>query len=131
MLETEKESKKTGPGRPGSGASGSRKTSTPTSRASSMDRPGSAGNVRSQERFHTLEKKNKQLNNATKQLEEKVKNLAQKSSAVKKTNDNSPAVRALPKVAPKVRTHTSKNKTFSSIIWTKKFKNPNSFHYTI
>ena len=105
MIESEKESKKPGPGRPGSGAS-IRKTSSsnsPAVRASSMDRPSSAGGVRNQ--VWTLEKKNKQLNNATKQLEEKVKNLAQKSTAVKKTNDNSPAVRTVPRIAaPKVRT---------------------------
>ena len=107
MIESEKESKKPGPGRPGSGASirkTSSSSSSPAVRASSMDRPSSAGGVRNQ--VWTLEKKNKQLNNATKQLEEKVKNLAQKSTAVKKTNDNSPAVRTVPRVAaPKVRTN--------------------------
>ena len=70
MLETELE-KKTGPdppgGRPGSG-SGIRKAK-PLVRASSMDRPSglSEGKERT---FRNLEKKNKQLNSATKQLEE-------------------------------------------------------------
>ena len=69
-------------------------------RASSMDRigPNSGGGVR------TLEKKNKQLNTATKQLEEKVKSLAQKSQAQKASsnstgsNSNIRTTRALPKV---------------------------------
>ena len=69
-------------------------------RASSMDRigPNSGGGVR------TLEKKNKQLNTATKQLEEKVKSLAQKSQAQKASsnptgsNTNIRTTRALPKV---------------------------------
>ena len=103
MIESEKESKKPGPGRPGSGASIRKTSNSPAVRASSMDRPSSAGGVRNQ--VWNLEKKNKQLNNATKQLEEKVKHLAQKSTAVKKTNDNSPAVRTVPRIAaPKVRT---------------------------
>ena len=70
-------------------------------RASSMDRigPSSGGGVR------TLEKKNKQLNTATKQLEEKVKSLAQKSQAQKPSgnsmgsNTSMRTTRALPKVA--------------------------------
>ena len=69
-------------------------------RASSMDRIGSTsgGGVR------TLEKKNKQLNTATKQLEEKVKSLAQKSQNQKSnatstgSNSNIKTTRALPKV---------------------------------
>ena len=106
MLEAELE-KKTGPdppgGRPGSG-SGVRKAK-PLVRASSMDRPSglSEGKERT---FRNLEKKNKQLNSATKQLEEKVKNLAQKSTAnAPKPSRREPptAVRALPKMASKVR----------------------------
>ena len=70
-------------------------------RASSMDRIGpnnSGGQVR------TLEKKNKQLNTATKQLEEKVKSLAQKSQLQKTGSpstgsyNNLKSSRALPKV---------------------------------
>ena len=69
-------------------------------RASSMDRigPNSGGGVR------TLEKKNKQLNTATKQLEEKVKSLAQKSQIQKTgatstgSNNNVKSSRALPKI---------------------------------
>ena len=69
-------------------------------RASSMDRVGnnSGGGVR------TLEKKNKQLNTATKQLEEKVKSLAQKSQNPKSnasstgSTSNIRTTRALPKV---------------------------------
>ena len=69
-------------------------------RASSMDRigPNSGGGVR------TLEKKNKQLNTATKQLEEKIKSLAQKSQIQKTgatstgSNNNLKSTRALPKV---------------------------------
>ena len=69
-------------------------------RASSMDRvgPSAGGGVR------TLEKKNKQLNTATKQLEEKVKSLAQKSQTQKAnpnsggTGNNVKSARALPKV---------------------------------
>ena len=65
-----------------------------------MDRMGSTsgGGVR------TLEKKNKQLNTATKQLEEKVKSLAQKSQNQKSnvsstgSNSNIRTTRALPKV---------------------------------
>ena len=76
-------------------------------RASSMDRIGpNSGGVR------TLEKKNKQLNTATKQLEEKVKNLAQKSQIQKTgasstgSNSNIKSSRALPKVN-KVNIHNS------------------------
>ena len=70
-------------------------------RASSMDRinhNGSGGGVR------TLEKKNKQLNTATKQLEEKVKSLTQKSQAQKTgvnptgSTSSMKTSRALPKV---------------------------------
>ena len=76
--------------RPGSAAAGAARRASPSAtRASSMDRPG----------FRTLEKKNKQLNNATKQLEEKVKNLAQKSAA----NKN----RSLPKVSSNAKVYNS------------------------
>ena len=67
-------------------------------RASSMDRPNFGGGVR------TLEKKNKQLNTATKQLEEKVKSLTQKSQNQKSgspstgSNTSLRNTRALPKV---------------------------------
>ena len=55
------------------------------SRASSADRPG----------FRTLDKKNKELSNATKQLEEKVANLAQKSSVGNKPGQQQQQQRSL------------------------------------